>query len=157
MLKIFFIVSLSVVGLFAKNSVVNQDVRSLQLKNLKQDFVGKVIHFGRPGSEVVRGTLVDITENDIILSTGDKQIVYNHKKVEHVYVEPGFGGLSIAGGIALIGAGAGYAISVIAIKDDPKRVVAILCSGAGSGIGFWFGMSSFYRPLKVDVSGRLIE
>ncbi len=157
MLKKSFLLCLCFVGLFAQSSVINQDIRALRLKGLKQDFSGKVVHFGQPGSEVVRGVLIDVTESAIVLSTGEKRIEYNHAKVDYIYIDPGFGGKSIALGVALLGAGAGYAVSAITINNDPDRLWAGLFAGLGSGVGFYLGHSTFYKPLRVDISGRLID
>ena len=133
-----------------------QAVRDIRLQNLKRDYTGSTIRFIVPGSTSVMGVLSDVTDKNFIISHNGSPAVYGHGEINYVFIDPGFTGKLMAFGVGLIGGAAGYMAVIIAKKNANASWKGVV-SSLGLALGGRMGFKTFYKPLKIDISGKARE
>ena len=133
-----------------------QAVRDIRLQNLKRDYTGSTIRFIVPGSASVMGVLKDVTDKNFIISHNGSPAVYGHEEINYVFVDPGFTGKLMAFGVGLIGGAAGYMAVIIAKKNANASWKGVV-SSLGFALGGRIGFKTFFKPLKIDISGKTRE
>ena len=153
-----FLVSilLGCVALQAQPGINIQAVRDIRLQNLKRDYTGSSIRFIVPGSTSVMGVLKDVTDKNFIISHSGSPAVYGHEKIDYVFIDPGFTGKLMAFSVGLVGGGAGYMAVIIAKKNANASWKGVV-SSLGLALGGRIGFKTFYKPLKIDISGKTRE
>ena len=154
--KFLFGLLLGCAVLRAQPGINIQAVRDIRLQNLKRDYAGSTIRFIVPGPISVMGVLKDVTDKNFIISHNGSPAVYGHEEINYIFVDPGFTGKLMAFGVGLIGGAAGYMAVIIARENANaswKGVVSSLGFAQGGRIGF----KTFFKPLKIDISGKTRE
>ena len=131
-------------------------VRKIRLENFKNNYQGKTIKFTTENSKTVQGILVNITEEDFILSIDKSAMFYNHKNITTVYLPPGTEDFYITASFTILGGLAGC-LAMVAALDKPNPKVVGTATGLGTVLGFVVGKNAFYKSQKIDISGRLRE
>ena len=156
MIKFFFSILLGCAILQAQSGINLQAVRDIRLQNLKQDYTGSTIRFIVPGSISVMGVLKDVTDKSFIISHNGSPAVYAHEEINYVFIDPGFTGKLMAFGVGLIGGAAGYMAVIIAKKNANASWKGVV-SSLGFALGGRMGFKTFYKPIKIDISGKTRE
>lgn len=142
--------------LIAQSGINNQAVKSLRLDNLKKAYTGETIRFIDENSRSVRGVLLDITDETIIVSEHGGPIAYDHQNISHVFVDPDNDDLYMVLGISALGGAAGY-FAVVVGHPDPDVNMKGVVTTLGAGLAGIVGYRSFYKPIKIDISGRAYD
>jgi hypothetical protein len=139
--KFIFSILLGCAVLAAQPGINNRAVRDIRLQNLKRDYTGSTIRFIVPGSTSVMGVLKD---------------VYSHEEINYIFIDPGFTGKLMAFGVGLLGGAAGY-MGVIIAKENANPSWKGVVSSLGLALGGRIGFKTFYKPIKIDISGKTRE
>ena len=142
--------------LAAQPGINLQAVRDIRLQNLKRDYTGSTIRFIVPGSISVMGVLKDVTDKNFIISHNGSPAVYSHKKIDYIFIDPGFTGKVMAFGVGIIGGAASYMAVIIAKKNADASWKGV-ASSLGLALGGRIGFKTFYKPIKIDISGKTRE
>ena len=142
--------------LAAQPGINLQAVRDIRLQNLKRDYTGSTIRFIVPGSISVMGVLKDVTDKNFIISHNGSPAVYSHKKIDYIFIDPGFTGKVMAFGVGIIGGAASYMAVIIAKKNADVSWKGV-ASSLGLALGGRIGFKTFYKPIKIDISGKTRE
>jgi len=132
----------------------SNQVRKIRLENFKNNYKGKTIRFTTENSKTIQGVLVDITENNFVLSVNSSAKFYEHENVDFVYLPPVSEDLYITAGFSALGGLAGYAAMVITIQKPKVELIGTVTT-IGSVLGFFVGKNAFYKTQKIDISGHL--
>ena len=133
-----------------------QAVRDIRLQNLKRDYTGSTIRFIVPGSTSVMGVLKDVNDKNVIISHNGSPAVYEKKKINYIFIDPSFTGKLMAFGVGLIGGAASY-MAVIIAKENANASWKGVTSSLGLALGGRIGFKTFYKPIKIDISGKTRE
>jgi len=128
-------------------------VRDIRLENLKRDHSGKSIHFVDSNSRHGQGILLDVTEKNIIISEFGSPVSYDHSGIDHVFIDPEMKELAMVIGLGALGGLAGY-LGIILGHSDPDAAMKGVTSSLGAGLATLVGYRTFYKPIKIDISGR---
>ena len=154
--KFLFGLLLGCTVLKAQPGINIQAVRDIRLQNLKRDYAGSTIRFIVPGSTSVMGVLKDVTDKNFIISHSGSPAIYGHEKIDYVFIDPGFTGKLMAFGVGLIGGATGYMAVIIAKKNANASWRGVV-SSLGFALGGRIGFKTFFKPLKIDISGKTRE
>ena len=151
--KFLFSILLGCAVLAAQPGVNFQAVRDIRLQNLKRDYTGSAIRFIIPGSISVMGVLKDVTDKNFIISHNGSPAVYSHEEINYIFIDPGFTGKLMAFGVGLLGGTAGY-MAVIIARENANASWKGVASSLGLALGGRIGFKTFYKPIKIDISGK---
>jgi len=154
--KFLFSLLLGCAVLQAQPGINLQAVRDIRLQNLKRDYTGTTIRFIVPGSTSVMGVLADVTDKNFIISHNGSPAVYSHENIDYIFIDPGFTGKLMAFGVGLIGGAGGY-MGVIIAKKNANASWRGVASSLGLALGGRIGFKTFFKPIKVDISGKTRE
>ena len=154
--KFIFSILLGCAVLTAQPGVNFQAVRDIRLQNLKRDYTGSTIRFIIPGSTSVMGVLKDVTDKNFIISHNGSPAVYSHEEINYIFIDPGFTGKLMAFGVGLLGGTAGY-MAVIIARENANASWKGVVSSLGLALGGRIGFKTFYKPIKIDISGKTRE
>ena len=154
--KFIFSILLGCAVLAAQPGVNFQAVRDIRLQNLKRDYTGSTIRFIIPGSISVMGVLKDVTDKNFIISHSGSPAVYSHEEINYIFIDPGFTGKLMAFGVGLLGGAAGY-MAVIISKENANASWKGVVSSLGVALGGRIGFKTFFKPIKIDISGKTRE
>jgi hypothetical protein len=154
--KFLFSLLLGCAVIAAQPGVNLQAVRDIRLQNLKRDYAGSTIRFIVPGSTSVMGVLKDVTDKNFIISHNGSPAVYSHEEINYIFVDPGFTGKLMAFGVGLIGGAGGY-MAVIIARENANASWKGVASSLGVALGGSVGFKTFYKPIKIDISGKTRE
>mgnify|MGYP000697891753 CR=1 FL=1 len=154
--KFIFSILLGCAVLAAQPGVNFQAVRDIRLQNLKRDYTGSTIRFIIPGSTSVMGVLKDVTDKNFIISHNGSPAVYSHEEINYIFIDPGFTGKLMAFGVGLLGGAAGY-MAVIVSKESANASGKGVVSSLGVALGGRIGFKTFFKPIKIDISGKTRE
>ena len=151
-LTIFILVFLT--SVYAQPFKNSETVRKVRLENFKRNHEGKIIRFIDSSSFSVRGRLLDVTKDNIIISVNDLMVDYKHEHIDHVFIDPGPSDLFMTFGLSSLGGITGY-LTLTILKSNPDAAMKGVVSSIGIILGGVLGLKSFYKPFKVDISGRI--
>ena len=154
--KFLFSLLLGCALLAAQPGINNRAVRDIRLQNLKRDYTGSTIRFFVPGSISVVGVLKDVTDKNFIISHNGSPAVYSHEEINYIFIDPGFTGKLMAFGVGLIGGAAGY-MGVIIARENANASWKGVASSLGLALGGRIGFKTFFKPIKIDISGKTRE
>ncbi len=139
---------------FSQIKTNSYEVRKIRLENFKENYKGKSVRFTDKNLRVVEGVLMEVTDSDFIIIIEGKATPYNHKNINVVYLPPVSEDLYMVFGISILGGLAGYVATIIA-HPHPNNGASASISTIGTILGFVLGKKTFYKPQKIDISGRL--
>lgn len=133
-----------------------QVIRNIRLENLKRDYSGTAIRFMGSNSRSIQGVLLDVTEKNMIISEHGTPVPYDHSGVNHVFVDPEFKDLIMVFGLGALGGVSGYLGAIIG-RSNPDANMKGVAFSLGAGLGLRAGYKTFYKPIKIDISGKTRE
>ena len=139
---------------FGQVETNSYEVRKIRLDNFRENHKGKNVRFTDKNSRVVEGVLMEVTDSDFVISIEGRASFYNHKNINMVYLPPVSEDLYMVFGISILGGLAGYVATIIAPPHPNNSASASICT-IGTVLGFVLGKKTFYKPQKIDISGRL--
>ena len=139
---------------FGQVETKSYEIRKIRLENFKNNYKGKSVRFSDSNSRVVEGVLMEVTDSDFVISIEGKATFYNHKNINMVYLPPVSEDLYMVFGISILGGLAGYVATIIA-HPHPNNGATASISTIGTVLGLVLGKKTFYKPQKIDISGRL--
>ena len=131
-------------------------VRDIRLENLKRDYSGKTIRFVDSKSVSNKGILLDVTDENIIISKSGSPIPFNHSKIKYVFVDPKKKELAMVIGLTALGGISGY-LGIILGKSDANNTTKGVTSTITASLAGIVGYRAFYKPIKIDISGRTYD
>ena len=139
---------------FGQIKTNSYEVRKIRLENFKENYKGKSVRFTDKNSRVVEGVLMEVTDSDFVISIEGRASFYNHKNINVVYLPPVSEDLYMVFGMSILGGLAGYVATIVA-HPHPNNGTSLSISTIGTFLGFVLGKKTFYKPQKIDISGRL--
>lgn len=131
-------------------------VRDIRLENLKRDYSGKTIRFVDSKSVSNKGILLDVTDENIIISKSGSRIPFNHSKIKYVFVDPKKKELAMVIGLTALGGISGY-LGIILGKSDANNTTKGVASSISASLAGFVGYKAFYKPIKIDISGKTYD
>ena len=138
---------------------VNSDlitVRDIRLDNLKRDYSGKSIRFVDSKSISNQGILLDVTDENIIISKSGAPVPFNHSKIQYVFIDPEKKELAMVIGLTALGGISGY-LGIMLGKSDANNTTKGVTSTITASLAGIVGYRAFYKPIKIDISGRTYD
>ena len=137
---------------FTQSNTNIETVRKIRLENLKRNYLHKEIRFYIPGKISVTGRLLNVTDKNFIISEKSTPSTYSHENVNFIYVDPTFKDLIMVFSISALSGISSY-MAVLIIKESPDAAMKGVVSSFGAAIAGVFARSTFYKPIKIDISG----
>ena len=131
-------------------------VRDIRLENLKRDYSGKTIRFVDSKSVSNKGILLDVTDENIIISKSGSPKPFNHSKIKYVFVDPKKKELAMVIGLTALGGISGY-LGIILGKSDANNTTKGVASSISASLAGFVGYKAFYKPIKIDISGKTYD
>jgi len=131
-------------------------VRDIRLENLKRDYSGKTIRFVDSKSVSNKGILLDVTDKNIIISKSGAPVPFNHSKIKYVFVDPKKKELAMVIGLTALGGISGY-LGIILGKSDANNTTKGVASSISASLAGLVGYKAFYKPIKIDISGKTYD
>ena len=152
--KIFFCCTFCFFSLvFAET---NKELRQIRLQNFKNNYHGKIIRFNDSNTGKIKGTLLDVTETDFIISINNSTTHIKHKNIEHVFFDAGIKDFLIVFGVGSIASLSSY-LALIILDENPKTTTQAAITTFGFFFGAYIGKLSFLVPIKINISGSIIN
>lgn len=153
-MKKFFLVSLIGWAVLAGQAGLDlQVVRNVRLENLKRGYSGTPIRFMSSSSRSVKGVLLDVTEKNIIISENGTPVTYNHSGVNYIFIDPEFRDMIMVFGLGALGGISGY-LGIIIGRSNPDAIMKGVMFSIGAGLAGLVGYRTFYKSIKIDISGK---
>ena len=131
-------------------------VRDIRLENLKRDYSGKTIRFVDSKSVSNKGILLDVTDENIIISKSGSPTPFNHSKIKYVFIDPKKKELAMVIGLTALGGISGY-LGIILGKSDADNITKVAASSISASLAGFVGYKAFYKPIKIDISGKTYD
>ena len=131
-------------------------VRDIRLDNLKRDYSGKAIRFVDSKSVSNKGILLDVTDENIIISKSGSPIPFNHSKIKYVFVDPKKKEMAMVIVLTALGGISGY-LGIILGKSDANNTTKGVASSISASLAGFVGYKAFYKPIKIDISGKTYD
>ena len=131
-------------------------VRDIRLENLKRDYSGKTIRFVDSKSVSNKGILLDVTDENIIISKSGSPVPFNHSKIKYVFVDPKKKELAMVIGLTALGGISGY-LGIMLGKSDANNTTKAVASSISASLAGIVGYKAFYKPIKIDISGKTYD
>ena len=131
-------------------------VRDIRLENLKRDYSGKTIRFVDSKSVSNKGILLDVTDENIIISKSGSPTPFNHSKIKYVFIDPKKKELAMVIGLTALGGISGY-LGIILGKSDANNITKGAVSSISASLAGFVGYKAFYKPIKIDISGKTYD
>ena len=131
-------------------------VRDIRLENLKRDYSGKTIRFVDSKSVSNKGILLDVTHENIIISKSGSPTPFNHSKIKYVFIDPKKKELAMVIGLTALGGISGY-LGIILGKSDANNITKGAVSSISASLAGFVGYKAFYKPIKIDISGKTYD
>ena len=150
---ILSIIFLSLTVITAESGSGIEVAKDIRLENLKRDHSGKFISFMNSDMETGQGILLDVTDKNIIISEDGARVPYDHSDIDHVFVDPEIEELAMVFCLGALGGIAGY-LGIIIGHSGSDLIIKGASSSLGAGLASLIGYRTFYRPIKIDISGK---
>jgi len=131
-------------------------VKDIRLQNLKRDYSGKTIRFVDSKSVSNKGVLLDVTDENIIISKSGSPILFNHSKIKYVFVDPKKKELAMVIGLTALGGMSGY-LGIMVGKSDANNTTKGVASSIAACLAGIVGYKAFYKPIRIDISGKTYD
>ena len=152
---IFITISLStlLIGQLSSDLITVRDIR---LENLKRDYSGKTIRFVDSESVSNKGILLDVTHENIIISKSGSPVPFNHSKIKYVFIDPKKKELAMVIGLTALGGMSGY-LGIMVGKSDADDTTKGVASSVAASLAGLVGYKAFYKPIRIDISGKTYD
>ena len=151
--QILLIIFISLTVITAESGSNIEVAKDIRLENLKRDHSGKFISFMNSDMETGQGILLDVTDKNIIISEDGARVPYDHSDIDHVFVDPEIEELAMVFCLGALGGIAGY-LGIIIGHSGSDLIIKGASSSLGAGLASFIGYRTFYRPIKIDISGK---
>ena len=131
-------------------------VRDIRLDNLKRDYSGKAIRFVDSKSVSNKGILLDVTDENIIISKSGSPKSFNHSKIKYVFIDPKKKELAMVIGLTALGGMSGY-LGIMVGKSDADDTTKGVASSVAASLAGLVGYKAFYKPIRIDISGKTYD
>ena len=131
-------------------------VRDIRLDNLKRDYSGKAIRFVDSKSVSNKGILLDVTDENIIISKSGSPVPFNHSKIKYVFIDPKKKELAMVIGLTALGGMSGY-LGIMVGKSDADDTTKGVASSVAASLAGLVGYKAFYKPIRIDISGKTYD
>ena len=131
-------------------------VRDIRLDNLKRDYSGKAIRFVDSKSVSNKGILLDVTDENIIISKSGSPKSFNHSKIKYVFIDPKKKELAMVIGLTALGGMSGY-LGIVVGKSDADDTTKGVASSVAASLAGLVGYKAFYKPIRIDISGKTYD
>ena len=131
-------------------------VRDIRLDNLKRDYSGKAIRFVDSKSVSHKGILLDVTDENIIISKSGSPKSFNHSKIKYVFIDPKKKELAMVIGLTALGGMSGY-LGIMVGKSDADDTTKGVASSVAASLAGLVGYKAFYKPIRIDISGKTYD
>ena len=131
-------------------------VRDIRLENLKRDYSGKTIRFVDSKSVSNKGILLDVTDENIIISKSGSPKSFNHSKIKYVFIDPKKKELAMVIGLTALGGMSGY-LGIMVGKSDADDTTKGVASSVAASLAGLVGYKAFYKPIRIDISGKTYD
>jgi len=138
--------------IFAQSNINIEAVRKIRLENLKRNYLHKEIRFYIPGKISVTGKLLNVTDKNFIISEKNNPSTYSHENINYIFIDPTFKDLIMVFSISAVSGLSSY-MAVLIMKENPDAAMKGVASSFGAAIAGIFARSTFYKPIKIDISG----
>ena len=150
------ILSLFLSILFSRTSVDSETIRNIRLENFKDNYIDKTIQFLDPNGLSVKGKLIDVSSKSFIILIGSDKLNFDHSGIDHVYIMPKRAEFLLASNLALVGGAVSYLTLIVLRRNvDFQQKSSFTC--LGFLLGGLLGKNTFYKPLKIDISGEAYD
>ena len=136
--QILLIIFLSFTVITAESGSGIEVAKDIRLENLKRDHSGKFISFMNSDMKTGKGILLDITDENIIISEDGAPISYDHSDIDHVFVNPEVEELAMVFCLGALGGIAGY-LGIIIGHSGPDLIIKGASSSLGAGLASFIG------------------
>ena len=137
----------------SQTALRSESVKITRLENFKNNYSGKTIRFIGPGEMEIQGELVNVTSENFIVSVGTNHNLFSHKKIDHVLIVPQKPEFLLATSVSVFGGAIGY-LTLIVSKENFNTHHERVFTFVGATLGALLGRDTFYKPLKIDISGK---
>ena len=131
-------------------------VRDIRLENLKRDYSGKTIRFVDSKSVSNKGILLDVTDENIIISKSGSPTHFNHSKIKYVFIDPKKKELAMVIGLTALGGVSGY-LGIMVGKSNANSTTKGVASSISASLAAIAGYKAFYNPIKSDNSAKTYD
>ena len=152
-LKTVIIAMVFVSPICSQTALRSKSVKITRLENFKNNYSGKTIRFIGPGKMEVQGELVNVTPENFIVSVGTNHNLFSHEKIDHVLIVPQKPEFLLATSVSVFGGTIGY-LTLIVSKESFSAQHERVFTFVGATLGALLGRNTFYKPLKIDISGK---
>tara|TARA_B110000003_G_scaffold163627_1_gene163646 strand:- start:136 stop:609 length:474 start_codon:yes stop_codon:yes gene_type:complete len=152
-LKMIIIAMVFLSPICSQTALRSESVKITRLENFKNNYSGKTIRFIGPGEMEIQGELVNVTSENFIVSVGTNHNLFSHKKIDHVLIVPQKPEFLLATSVSVFGGAIGY-LTLIVSKENFNTQHERVFTFVGATLGALLGRDTFYKPLKIDISGK---
>ena len=146
--------SLSLV--FPKTAMDSEEFRIIRIENIKKNYLGKTIQFSVSEKSLVEGVLVDANSDKFTILMGSDRVSFDHFNISSIYILPKKAEFLLTTNLALFGAAISYlTLQVLREEASHQQKTSFTC--LGFVLGGLMGKNTFYKPIKVDISGKKHE
>ena len=152
-LKTIFIAIVFLSSIYSQTALRSKSVKITRLENFKNNYSGKTIRFVGPGKMEVQGELVTVTPESFIVSDGINHNLFSHNNIDYVLIVPQKAEFFLATSVSVFGGAIGYLTLIVSkesFSDQHEKVFTFV----GATLGALLGRNTFYKPLKIDISGK---
>jgi hypothetical protein len=101
----------------------------------------------------VQGELVTVTPESFIISDGTNHNLFSHSNIDYVLIVPQKAEFFLATSVSIFGGAIGY-LTLIVSKENFSAQHEKVFTFVGATLGALLGRNTFYKPLKIDISGK---
>lgn len=142
--------------LFSQKSIESEEIRNIRLNNFKDTYVGKTIQFSGPSGLLTEGVLTGLSSKNLIVLIESDKVKFDHSEINHIYIMPKKAEFLLASSLALVGATVSY-LTLLVLRENVGHQQKASFTCLGFTLGGLLGKRTFYKPLKIDISGKVYD
>tara|TARA_B110000902_G_C14245177_1_gene563985 strand:- start:1321 stop:1788 length:468 start_codon:yes stop_codon:yes gene_type:complete len=152
--KIILILFLS--SAFSQAITDKKAIKSVRLENFVNNYTGKIIRFLGQENIYIQGELIGSTSEAFIVLVEGSSSSYSNKGIKYVYVIPEKTEFLLALGVSFVGGVISY-LTLIVNRENPQNPLVGVTIVGGVVLGGIIGKNTFYKPIKIDISGNIYD
>ena len=152
--KIVLILFLSLT--FSQAITDKKAIKSVRLENFVNNYTGKIIRFLGQENIYIQGELIGSTSEAFIVLVEGSSSSYSNKGIKYVYVIPEKTEFLLALGVSFVGGVISY-LTLIVNRENPQNPLVGVTIVGGVVLGGIIGKNTFYKPIKIDISGNIYD
>ena len=122
---------------------------------MKRDYSGKTIRFIDSKSVSNKGILLDVTDENIIISKSGSPVPLTTLK-SSMSLSTLKKELAMVIGLTTLGGISGY-LGIMLGKSDANNTTKGVVSSIAASLAGFVGYKAFYKPIKIDISGKTYD